>query len=104
MLVTIGTNILRLNVTVSYTNPSGVDKNMRIRVMNITQNSSWIQGIVHTIYNGETNISYLDSLNMGVSNYVADSFSIELSTDGGSTWTGTIYHTNPLILPYDELQ
>jgi hypothetical protein len=100
--VTIPTNVTRLNVTVLYTNNSGVDKNMKIRVMNNTQGSSWVEGIVHSIFNGDTNVSYLDVLNMGVSNFAGDSFSIELSLDGGSTWTGTIYHSNPLTLPYDE--
>jgi hypothetical protein len=79
------------------------NSNLRARITNTTRTDG-VDGILVVYLSASyANSSYTvtSSTRIYVTNTVGDSFTVELSYDNGSTWTGTIQAYNTLTLNYD---
>jgi hypothetical protein len=81
-------------------NGTASNANIAVRVSNVTQSSGTIFINVNTSYAGTIdNYTGLTST-FGVTNIIGDSFLVEFSTDGGSTWTGAVYSSAASTFDY----
>jgi hypothetical protein len=81
-------------------NGTGSNFNTITQVMNVTNATSWIilnssSSFAHSVVNHTGLSSSLFSPNVS-----GQTFAMRFSTNNGSSWTGTMYFTSPLILDY----
>lgn len=96
----ISTPDYELNWSFEIWNGTVSDYNYVVRYQNITQGSSYYQLYSSTSYANTKSGVISGTVSTAISNYTGDSFSVELSIDGGSTWTGIVYYSKSAILDY----
>lgn len=99
--VFVGVPSTYLDITWTETNPTLSSDDIIIRVQNVTKGSGWVYAGSNHIIAAACQTSRFVSLSMGVTNATGDSFSIELSTDGGLSYFPRMFMTLTQTLPYD---
>ena len=101
MSLTIGTLISKLTYSISINNQTGSGQSVWWEIQNTTQGSSMIQsGTTSTAPTGTNTVGGIITLDK--SNYTGDSFIMNYSIDGKTTWH-SVYCADPQTLPYNGL-